>query len=190
MLVPTKGTTKAFLAALVAQELHQLAAGYQQKKNLLVAKKFFLRGTKSSKLQHLQMKASPVSGAPFLLKTPLKAMPTEEDDDINPQLFITREQFVNKNAKPPSACDLGTNPSKDDCMAVSGRECMWVSLNSAGIRNAKSHCLPCEIDNNKIPCWNVGAKINGDTVEECQMQCPTKCKNVWVRKLVMLGGVS
>eukprot|EP00392_Amoebophrya_sp_AT5.2_P012049 g12143.t1 len=117
-------------------------------------------------------KEEPISGVPFLLKLPLQAMPTEEADDLDSTLLVTRERFYNRNSKAPSACDLGENPTKADCLAVQGRECMWVSLASGGIRNAKSACMPCEIDRAPIPCWNVGATVGGDTVEECSMQCP------------------
>lgn len=39
------------------------------------------------------------------------------------------------------------------------------------VQSSNSYCLPCELDGNKIPCWNVGAFVGGMQVTDCEMSC-------------------
>lgn len=53
---------------------------------------------------------------------------------------------------------------------------MWTRVESRDplkpVQDSNSYCLPCVIDGQDIPCWNVGAFVAGKQVTDCEMTCP------------------
>lgn len=124
---------------------------------------------------------APYNGAAFLAPETLRTLPSRLADEDDPTISVTRLQRNVVNKKPASACTDGNPKLKDPadkntCLSVEGRDCMYVSYESRdplkAVQTTHSHCLPCEVDGEEIPCWNVGAMIGGDQVMECEMSCP------------------
>merc|ERR1719389_653053 len=125
-------------------------------------------------------KAAPYNGAPFLKDQPLAELPSSIEDSENPNLSVSRllPNVVNFK-KGDMACDMGDQAGKAGCLngkLLDGRECMWVRAESRNpllaIQDSRSYCLPCEMDGEEIPCWNVGAWVGGNQVTDCDMRCP------------------
>lgn len=118
----------------------------------------------------------PVGGMPFTLSMPLGTLPSSADDGMNAEMSVTRlmHAAVTTNNQPPSACDMGANADPKKCLNVE-RGCMWTSLTTRNplkrIQAITSYCLPCELDNVPIPCWNPGAWTDGKQVLDCKMSC-------------------
>ncbi|CAD7969101.1 unnamed protein product [Amoebophrya sp. A25] len=163
---PRPPTLSSTWRLLLLGQLHVVSS-------LQLSKTVSTSSTSSSASTTSSRRIAPVSGSPFLVNAPLQAMPTEALDDEDTEMMVSRERYYARNAKGPEACtSIGQNPLKEDCLSVEGRDCMWVSLQSGGIRNAKSYCMACDIDRQEVPCWNKGATVSGDVVEECEMRCP------------------
>lgn len=129
----------------------------------------------SASLRRTGLRA-PYNGATYLEDQKLLPLPSVVSDEENPIITITRllPNFV--NTRDADACGGGDSADKGACLNMPGRECMFVSMVTAtvtGLHKVKSHCLPCEIDGEDIPCWNAGAYLDGGyTVTECEMRCP------------------
>merc|ERR1719161_3398198 len=111
---------------------------------------------------------------------PLAELPSSIEDSENPNLSVSRllPNVVNFK-KGDMACDMGDQAGKAGCLngkLLDGRECMWVRVESRNpllaIQDSRSYCLPCEMDGEEIPCWNVGAWVGGNQVTDCEMRCP------------------
>jgi len=126
--------------------------------------------------------AAPYSGAPFLLPTPLGSLPAPEADELDPTIVVAR--LLPQTARlqrPAHACDAGDHADKGRCLEVSGRGCMWTRLQTHDPRDgisSRSYCLPCELDGQEIPCWNVGASVGDMRVTDCAMSCQHQ-KRIW-----------
>lgn len=122
---------------------------------------------------------APYSGAAFLRPQRLATLPSALVDEQDTSLQVTRLLRNVVNSKDASACTKaeGNHADKAKCLyGVAGRECMWVSYEgrdpTKAVQTVTNHCLPCEIDGQEIPCWNVGAMYAGSQVMECEMSCP------------------
>lgn len=119
---------------------------------------------------------SPKNGAPFLRPQEVMPVPSIEADGADPSMtaFRLRRNLINK--KGAEACSMGDQAGKQACLMNPDRECMWTHVmgagNPSGIEDEYSYCLPCEIDGQKIPCWNINAMVGGLKVLECEMSCP------------------
>lgn len=120
--------------------------------------------------------AAPVSGAAFLSPAPLVRLTSAERDarDVGEDVYRLRPNVA--ESAPASACDGGEQADKGNCLQVRGRGCMWVRLEtrepSLPVQASNAYCLPCELDNEDLPCWSVGAWIGAKQVTECMMSCP------------------
>lgn len=118
---------------------------------------------------------APLSGAPFLASEPLGRLIAENADQKNDDIIVSRLRPNLLESGSANACDLGDQASKSQCMQVAGPGCMWTRIESKDptlpVQASNSYCLPCEIDGEEIPCWNVGAWVGGKQVTECQMSC-------------------
>jgi len=121
---------------------------------------------------------APYNGAAFLAPQHLMVLPSRQDDEMDVGLSVTRLLRNVVNSKDASACTVGAGDpaDKNSCLYKDGRECMWVEYEgrdpNKAIQDKHSHCLPCEIDGQEIPCWNVGAMYGGSQVMACDMTCP------------------
>jgi len=121
---------------------------------------------------------SPYNGAAFLTPSALTVLPSREVDADNTNIAVTRLLRNDVNTKDASACTDGAGDpaDKDKCLYKAGRDCMWVSYEgrdpAKAVQTVHSHCLPCELDGQEIPCWNIGAAYAGSEVTECEMSCP------------------
>lgn len=120
---------------------------------------------------------APYNGAAFLAPSQLAVLPSRQADELDPSISVTRLLRNVVNYKDASACTKGADHAdKDACLYKPGRECMWVSYETRdplkAIQDTTTHCLPCEIDGQEIPCWNIGAMYAGSQVMECEMSCP------------------
>lgn len=119
---------------------------------------------------------APVSGAPFLINAPLEELPSEQQDAVNPRMRVARllPDRSSDATLPAHSCDAGDHADKKKCLAKP-RGCMFVHLETKNplkkVQESKSHCLPCELDGEDIPCWNPGAWVNGFQVFDCVMSC-------------------
>jgi len=120
---------------------------------------------------------APAGGAPFQLKAPLEKLPDPRQDRLRTDLLVTRLSTVAEERAegPAHACDDGSHASKNRCLTVPNRQCMWVRLKSHDPRplvpNEQTHCLPCQMDGEDMPCWNSGAWLGASQVMECEMSC-------------------
>merc|ERR1719324_557246 len=71
---------------------------------------------------------------------------------------------------------MGKQADKAKCLSIPDRECMFVKAEGfnplVAIQAVDQLCLPCELDGQEIPCWNVGAVVGDKKVTECEMRCP------------------
>eukprot|EP00933_Yihiella_yeosuensis_P052933 TRINITY_DN5108_c0_g1_i1.p1 TRINITY_DN5108_c0_g1~~TRINITY_DN5108_c0_g1_i1.p1 ORF type:complete len:396 (+),score=92.99 TRINITY_DN5108_c0_g1_i1:130-1317(+) len=121
---------------------------------------------------------APDNGAAFLVPKDLSRLPDELSDQRNPNSIISRLSGAASGGDEQAsahACDMGTRAPKNDCLSVEGRGCMWVELDnhdpSPFAVKSSAYCMPCEIDNEAIPCWTPGAWIGSEQVKSCQMSC-------------------
>lgn len=123
--------------------------------------------------------ATPLSGAPFTINFAVGKWDTQIDaadpemlvrqfDNANPQAML-------KDTASPHACDMGEQADQNACLNVEGRSCMWTRVETRNplqrIQASNSFCLPCRIDKQAIPCWNIGAWVDGKQVTNCEMSC-------------------
>jgi len=75
----------------------------------------------------------------------------------------------------PHACDMGDQADEHSCLNVKGRGCMWTRLETRDplkmVQASNSHCLPCSLEGQELPCWSVGAWMGGKQVTHCSMSC-------------------
>jgi len=144
-------------------------------KTTLLAVLLFRLSSASLSLRRATLSA-PYNGASYLEGQKLLPLPSVISDEENPVITITRllPNFV--NTRDADACGGGDSADKGACLNTPGRDCMFISMVTTeltGLHKVKSHCLPCEIDGEEIPCWNPGAFLDGGyTVTECEMRCP------------------
>eukprot|EP00747_Dinoflagellata_sp_TGD_P167765 gnl/TRDRNA2_/TRDRNA2_192821_c0_seq1.p1 gnl/TRDRNA2_/TRDRNA2_192821_c0~~gnl/TRDRNA2_/TRDRNA2_192821_c0_seq1.p1 ORF type:complete len:433 (-),score=73.08 gnl/TRDRNA2_/TRDRNA2_192821_c0_seq1:52-1350(-) len=123
-----------------------------------------------------QAQFAPYSGAPFLTRTRADTLPSRSEDEEDATVYVDRLLPNVLNTRPAHACDDGNQADKNKCLNVKGRECMWTRVEGreefVAIQDAYSYCLPCMIDDEEIPCWNVGAMVGGMQVTDCVMSCP------------------
>jgi hypothetical protein len=120
--------------------------------------------------------AAPYSGAPFLKPAALAALPNRGQDDEDPNLSVQRLLPNEVERAGPSSCSMGKQADKAACLSNPDRECMFVKSEGfnplVAIQAVDQLCLPCELDSQEIPCWNVGAVVGDKKVTECEMRCP------------------
>lgn len=122
---------------------------------------------------------APYSGAPFMVSTPLEEQPSWREDGGNPEMLVSRIRKVRssqyEDTASAHACDMGDQADKNKCLHVDGRNCMWTRVESRDplkrFQASNSYCLPCRLDGLAMPCWNVGAWVDGKQVTDCEMSC-------------------
>jgi len=120
----------------------------------------------------------PVGGIPFTLSQDLSPLPSQESDGKDAVMSIYRRGgVVDSEANKwhsPHECDLGDQADPKACLGKD-RGCMWTTVTSRDplkrVQDVNSYCLPCELDKNPIPCWNIGAWVGGRQVTDCKMSC-------------------
>lgn len=124
----------------------------------------------------------PYSGVPFLRGQALQTLPSSDVDGEDAGIMVTRLLPNPIDKASPHACDGGNQADKGKCLSTKGRGCMWTRVEgrdpTKAIQEAFSYCLPCILDGNEIPCWNVGAFMEGREVTDCEMTC-THHKRIW-----------
>jgi len=121
--------------------------------------------------------ATPKSGAPFELEIPLGTQPSYSTDMGDKEMLVSRllHKTIEEDTASPHACDMGDQADRDGCLHVEGRQCMWTRVETRDplkrIQASNSYCFPCELDDEAIPCWNVGAWVDGKQVTNCEMSC-------------------
>lgn len=120
--------------------------------------------------------AAPYNGASFLKDHEPSVLPSVVVDEEDPSIIITRLLPNTANSKGAGECGGGDQANKDVCLTKQGRECMWVRVETRDpllpVQESYAHCLPCQLDEEEIPCWNPGAWIGGFQVTDCEMKCP------------------
>merc|ERR1719401_2912356 len=120
------------------------------------------------------------NGAPFKnrIGSLLPPNPSTDEDYMNPEISVYHLNQLLSNARvqgSPHLCDMCDQAVKGECLSVERRNCMWTRVQTRDpfkrIQSAKSYCLPCKLDEEAIPCWNVGAWVNGMQVTHCEMNC-------------------
>lgn len=120
------------------------------------------------------------SGAPLLAGKPLPPLPSRAVDasNVNMQVFRNRANHIDKG--PAHTCEVGDD--KDTCLGHPDRNCMWTMMETRDptklVQERSSHCMPCELDGEELPCQAAGSFVNGKYVVECEMSCPHQ-KTVW-----------
>lgn len=122
------------------------------------------------------LKVAPYSGAPFETHVPLGELPSINSDSQDATEEVYRlKQTNSEQSKDAHACDMGEEADQNKCLGVEGRGCMWTSVTTKDplkrIQATKQYCLPCELDGEEIPCWNIGAWVNGMQVMDCKSSC-------------------
>lgn len=124
----------------------------------------------------LLVKRAPINGASYNLEADLKPLPPIVADQEDPLMTVTRLLPNVVNTKEAEACGGGQAAGKGACLNKPGRECMWVSMIAKtidGMNTVKSHCLPCVVDGEDIPCWAPGSNVDGGfVITDCEMRCP------------------
>jgi len=120
---------------------------------------------------------APANGAPYFVSEELEKLPEPHEDMMAAEYLVARTNHVTTKFEkgPAHACDDGEHASKNRCLTVENRNCMWVRLHSHDPRplvpKEKAYCMPCEMDGVDLPCWNSGAWLGGSQVVECEMSC-------------------
>lgn len=121
----------------------------------------------------------PVGGSPFMLATPLASLPSPESDSASAVMSVYRlgasSEGTSSGAEfSPHSCDMGEQADMKTCLGKS-RGCMWTSATTRDpfkrVQAVSNYCLPCEIDGQDIPCWNIGAWVGGKQITDCRMSC-------------------
>jgi len=119
------------------------------------------------------------SGAPFELNKPLIQQPSPAENMKDTTMHVTRgglHRYETDTAS-PHICDLGDQADEKECLGKTkeGRSCMWTRVETQDplkrIQASNSYCLPCRLDDQAIPCWNVGAWVGDKRVTHCEMSC-------------------
>lgn len=128
----------------------------------------------------------PVSGAAFTERSGVPAAISKVEDriDSNAVRALTKPNYPNSD--PPNTCIDGPAADKAKCLSHTRRECMFVKIEGTApvgpdgrlkmVQPVEMHCMPCQIDEQPIPCWNQYAIVGGMRVLECEMQCPHQLK--------------
>eukprot|EP00440_Ansanella_granifera_P042290 gb/GFBE01045850.1/.p1 GENE.gb/GFBE01045850.1/~~gb/GFBE01045850.1/.p1 ORF type:complete len:346 (+),score=58.38 gb/GFBE01045850.1/:1-1038(+) len=120
---------------------------------------------------------APPSGAAFLVPQALEELPEPREDKMAAEYLVNRLSNLPSQFEqgPAHACDDGNMASKNRCLTVENRQCMWVRLKSHDPRplvpNEQAYCMPCQLDGEDMPCWNSGAWLGASQVVECEMSC-------------------
>ncbi|CAJ1351122.1 unnamed protein product [Effrenium voratum] len=120
---------------------------------------------------------APANGAPFLEPAELEKLPEPREDLMAAEYLVSRVNGVASSFQQGSAhaCDDGQHASKNRCLTHENRQCMWVRLHSHDPRplvpKETAFCMPCQLDQTELPCWNSGAWLGGSQVVECEMSC-------------------
>jgi hypothetical protein len=120
---------------------------------------------------------TPYSGAPFAMRTGLSVLPSHADDRANSEMSVYRHRPLRSTVAEtsPHACDMGDQADERKCLNVGGRGCMWTRVETKDplkrVQSSNSYCLPCMLEDQEIPCWSVGAWVNGKQVTHCSMSC-------------------
>lgn len=128
------------------------------------------QGVSSDRLQ-----STAYSGASFLKPLPLRPLPSQTVDRASPDLMVTRLRPNLLDRESPHSCDQGHHADMNMCLNTPGRGCMWARLVTRDTSHAESgheYCLPCTLDDEPLPCWTLGAWVNGEQVSHCEMSCP------------------
>jgi hypothetical protein len=121
----------------------------------------------------------PVGGSPFVLPAPLETLPSPESDSASAVMSVYRLGTHGADASsatkiPPHSCDMGEQADMKQCLGKE-RGCMWTSVTTRDpfkrVQSVSQYCLPCELDGEDIPCWNIGAWVDGKQVTDCKMSC-------------------
>lgn len=122
--------------------------------------------------------APTISGAAFPLYLGNQVQPPIQEDAQDAPMFIRRLKFAGgteEKSGDPHACDMGDQADHDKCLHVEDRSCMWTRVETRDplkrVQASNSYCLPCRLDGQAIPCWNVGAWVDGKQVTNCEMSC-------------------
>lgn len=120
---------------------------------------------------------APYSGVPFAASGPLGTLPSHSEDARNSNMVVSRlltNSGAQSEAVSAHVCDMGDQADKTKCLGAS-RDCMFARLESRDpskpVQSSRSHCLPCRIDGQEMPLWNVGAWVDGMQVTESAMSC-------------------
>jgi len=123
---------------------------------------------------------APYNGAPFLRPASLAALPAHHDDEEDPNMQVQRLMPNEINKAGPDSCAMGDQADKGACLSNPDRPCMWVRKEARNpllpIQPSNSYCLPCDIDGQEQPCWNVNAWVGGMQVTACEMTCSHQTK--------------
>jgi len=126
--------------------------------------------------------AAPVSGAPFLQPSGSGALPSPREDENDQNMLVARLSSNALRRRPAHVCDDGKQADRMKCLQTAGRGCMWTRIETRNprlhVQESYSYCLPCELDGEEIPCWNVGARIGDKQVTDCAMSCSHQ-RRIW-----------
>lgn len=122
---------------------------------------------------------APYSGAPFTIKSALGSLPSHHDDSSSAEMSVYRltsgGSSFDTDTVGPHACDMGDQADAKKCLGVKGRGCMFTRVETRDplkrVQASNSFCLPCRLEGEAIPCWNVGAWVDGKQVTHCSMSC-------------------
>lgn len=144
--------------------------------NVLV---FLLSSFSGAALSVNNVRSPPYSGAPFSINQAQSPLPPPEEDSKNTEMMVFRLGVGKKTEAAreanPHLCDMGDQAEKGKCLSNPNRGCMWTRLQTENplmrIQASKQYCLPCTMDGEALPCWNIGAWVNGMKVTHCDMSC-------------------
>lgn len=123
------------------------------------------------------VEAASISGSSLRVRGPLGSLPSPADDARNAAMSVHRLVSTSHHTDEVDAhaCSMGDQADEKACLGVQGRGCMWTRVETRDplkrIQASNSYCLPCQLADLEVPCWTVGAWVNGKQVTHCSMSC-------------------